>query len=239
LPKPLRLGTFIENLSRHPEGAYYADLCFLKPRATQELLGQPPSRDLRATAVYEAVTSPYRRCPSKSAVQRAEYADLKIYLANDVLVKVDRMSMQHGLEVRCPLLDRRLVELAFQLPQSLKRAGRTGKHLLKQVARDRLPARLLNYPKHGFTAPVGAWIAGPYREQFRVDVLSTHSHIGSLVDGLVVRKWFEEHVSGQSDHSYGLWALWMLEKWCCAQRGLVQHAEVAAAAQSRVSAVMG
>jgi asparagine synthase (glutamine-hydrolysing) len=218
LPKPLRLATFLENVGRDPEAAYYADLCCLKQPATQALLGRAPSRDLRATAAYEAVTGAYRRCPSTSAVQRAEYADLKIYLPNDVLVKVDRMSMQHSLEVRCPLLDRRLVELAFRLPQSLKRAGRTGKHLLKQVARRRLPAEVMSYPKHGFTAPVGSWIAGPYRERFRAEVLSADSHIASMIDARVARQWFDAHVTCQADHSFGLWALWMLERWSRAQR---------------------
>ena len=218
LPRPLRLGTFLENVGRDPEAAYYADLCCLKPRETQALLGQPGSRDLRAAAAYQTVTAAYKRCPSASVVQRAEYADLKIYLPNDVLVKVDRMSMQHSLEVRCPLLDRRLVELAFRLPQSLKRAGRTGKHLLKQIARRHLPADVVNYPKHGFTAPVGSWIAGPYREQFRADLFSPDSHVASMVDTRVARRWFDAHVRRQADHSFGLWALWMLERWSRAQR---------------------
>ena len=143
---------------------------------------------------------------------------LKIYLPNDVLVKVDRMSMQHSLEVRCPLLDRRLVELAFRLPQSLKRAGRTGKHLLKQIARRRLPSDVVNYPKHGFTAPVGSWIAGPYREQFRAELFSPDSHLASLIDARVARRWFDAHVARQADHSFGLWSLWMLERWSRAQR---------------------
>lgn len=226
LPRTLRLGTYLENVGRDPEGAYYADLCFLKPHVAHRLLGQSPSRDPRSTRLYEAVTGPYRRCPSRDPVQRAEYADLKVYLPNDVLVKVDRMSMLHSLEVRCPLLDRRLVEFAFRVPQSIKRAGRTGKHLLKQVARQRLPAELLRYPKHGFSAPVGAWIAGPYRDAFQSEVLASHSAIGSLVDIAVARRMFDQHVRRQADHSYALWALWVLERWSLAQRESVRSAAV-------------
>ncbi len=218
LPKPVRLGTFLENVGREPEGAYYADLCFMKPHVANALLGRAPSRDPRATAVYDKVTEPYRRCPSTSPVQRAQYADLKIYLPNDVLVKVDRMSMQHSLEVRCPLLDRRLVELAFRFPQSLKQAGRTGKLLLKKVARKRLPAEILDAPKKGFNAPVGAWIAGQYRETFQSEVLASGSCVASLIDLQYARRMFEAHVQGRADHSYALWALWMLERWSRAQR---------------------
>jgi asparagine synthase (glutamine-hydrolysing) len=190
----------------------------MKPHIANALLGRAPSRDPRATAVYDKVTEPYRRCPSTSPVQRAQYADLKIYLPNDVLVKVDRMSMQHSLEVRCPLLDRRLVELAFRFPQSLKQAGRTGKLLLKKVARKRLPAEILDAPKKGFNAPVGAWIAGQYRETFRSEVLASGSCVASLVDLQYARRMFEAHVQGHADHSYALWALWMLERWSRAQR---------------------
>ena len=155
---------------------------------------------------------------------------MKIYLPNDVLVKVDRMSMQHGLEVRCPLLDRRLVELAFRLPQNLKQAGRTGKHLLKRVAETRLPAELLRLPKRGFTAPVGAWITGAYRRQFEEEVLSNRSAVASLVDQSAARRMLVAHAAGKADHSFGLWALWILERWAKSQpSGAVSDGAVAEA----------
>src|SRR5439155_6527526 len=90
LPRPLRLGNVLENLSRDPAAAYYADLCFVKPADARALLGLAPTRNPDDSPVYEAVTAPYRRCPSPSAVQRAQYADLKVYMPNDPLVKVDR-----------------------------------------------------------------------------------------------------------------------------------------------------
>ena len=155
LPQPLRLGTLLQNIARDPAGAYYFDLCLVKPEVARRLLGLAPLRDLAASPVYEAVTEPYRRCPSTSPIQRAEYADLKIYLANDVLVKVDRMTMQHSIEVRCPLLDHRLIELAFRIPRKHKMPHGRSKHLLRQLARRRLPPELARLPKHGFSAPIG------------------------------------------------------------------------------------
>jgi asparagine synthase (glutamine-hydrolysing) len=218
LPRPLRLGTYLENVGRDAESAYFADLCFLKPHVARPLLGRSPSRDPRESAVYSAVTDPYRRCASSDPVQRAQYADLKVYLPNDVLVKVDRMSMQHSLEVRCPLLDHRLVELAFALPQRLKQANRRSKHLLRRVAQRHLPSELLERRKRGFTAPVAEWIAGPYATQFRDEVLAPGAAVGQLVDQTIIRRWFEEHRAGTSDYWYGLWAVWMLQKWSIAQR---------------------
>jgi asparagine synthase (glutamine-hydrolysing) len=185
----------------------------LKPDRARSLLGLSDTGDWSRSPVFEAVTEPYRRCPSTDPVQRAEYADLKIYLTNDVLVKVDRMSMAHGLEVRCPLLDRRVVEFAFRVPVATKMPRLKGKALLRRLARGRMPADVLALPKHGFTAPVAEWLAGPYARMFEADVLSPGAWTPTVVDGQEVRRLFAEHLAGRGDHSFALWAVWMLERW--------------------------
>jgi asparagine synthase (glutamine-hydrolysing) len=163
------------------------------------------------------VTAPYRRCASRNPVQRAQYSDLKIYLSNDVLVKVDRMSMMHGLEVRCPLLDHRLVEFAFRTPISTKMPRLRPKQLLRDIASTRLPRELLSQRKRGFTAPVGRWIAGPYADRFRADVFRPRSIVSSLLDKRAVETLFRDHCAGVADHSYALWAIWMLDRWDCSR----------------------
>lgn len=213
LPRPLRAGNVLENLGWPEESAYYADLCFVKPWDARALLGGRSSRDPAASPVYEAVTAPYRRCPSTSALQRAQYADLKVYLPNDPLVKVDRMSMASSLEVRCPLLDHRLVELAFRLPAERKMRGSQSKYFLRELGARRLPAGLASLPKKGFDAPIGAWIRGPYRAWFERDVLSSGSGVASLLDTGLVRQWLGEHVRGERDRSSALWTIWCLERW--------------------------
>jgi asparagine synthase (glutamine-hydrolysing) len=85
--------------------------------------------------------------------------------------------------------------------------------LLRRLARRRLPAPLLSKPKHGFTAPIGRWIAGPHARQFRDDVFGAASAIGGLMDLAAVRRMFREHQTGARNHSYALWAIWMLERW--------------------------
>jgi asparagine synthase (glutamine-hydrolysing) len=213
LPRPLRLGTLAENLGRDPAAAYYADLSFLKPANARSLMGLSPDRDPAGSPVFEQVTEPYRRCRSTDAVQRAEYADLKIYLPNDSLVKVDRMSMAHSLEVRCPLLDRRVIELAFRIPASRKQQGRQGKALLRRLARRRLPGRLWQLPKRGFTAPIGEWIAGPNAAQFRDEVLDRSAMVARHIDLAELNRRFLAHRSGLSNHGYALWSTWVLERW--------------------------
>jgi len=135
-----------------------------------------------------------------------------VSLADDMLVKVDRMSMAHSLEIRCPLLDHRLVELAFRIPTTEKFANQQPKSLLKGLAERRLPAELVHRPKSGFTAPVRSWLAGEYAGAFRDDVLSPAARTRNIVDQARVRQLFKEHQAG-CDHSFALWAVWMLERW--------------------------
>ncbi|MHC4952308.1 MAG: asparagine synthase (glutamine-hydrolyzing) [Planctomycetota bacterium] len=218
LPRFLRLGTVLDNLGGDAVDAYFSDLCFLKPREVGQLIGSDIGRDPRSTWTYGAATDAYRRCPSDSVIQRAEYADLKVYLPNDVLVKVDRMSMQHSLEVRCPLLDHRLVELAFRIPMSSKMPDLEPKHLLRRLGKRRLPPELLTMPKRGFTAPVGRWLAERFADVWTDEVLAPNSFCSTVTDIELLRRWQKEHRAGQRDRSYPLWAAWMLERWHAATR---------------------
>jgi asparagine synthase (glutamine-hydrolysing) len=221
LPRPVRLGTLLENLARDGAAAYYSDLCFLKPPAVHALLGidRDPFEGLAASVAMDA----YRRCPSSSPLQRAQYADLHVYLPNDPLVKVDRMSMANSLEIRCPLLDRQVIELAFRLPTEAKMPSLRPKHLLRQLGGRRLPREIQTLPKRGFTAPVAEWMARTYADLFRGDVLSGGASIAGLVDLGRVATLFDQHVAGHADHGYALWAVWMLERWARTQESL-RHA---------------
>ncbi len=146
-------------------------------------------------------------------VQRAEYADLKVYLPNGPLVKVDRMSMAHSLEVRCPLLDHRIIEMAFRIPVPHKLPGLQSKHLLRALAARRLPQGISTLPKRGFTAPIGEWIRGAHNDWFRSEVLSPQSEVAALLDHARLRALAEEHFAGARDHWHALWAVWVLERW--------------------------
>lgn len=217
LPRAFRLATLLDNIAVDAPSAYFADLCFTKPQLVRRLLGVRNPADYRSSRVFDAVTSHYKRCPSTEPIQRAEYADLKVYLPNDVLVKVDRMSMAHSLEVRCPLLDHRLVELAFRIPRERKMPWMKPKHLLRQIGRARLPAALHRLPKHGFSAPVGEWMATSYRAAFESEVLTPSSFASSHLDTHHVRTMLDAHVRGDADHSYALWSIWMMERWASQQ----------------------
>src|SRR5258708_18957864 len=100
----------------------------------------------------------------------------------DPRVKADRMRMAPVLEIGCPLLDRRVVELALRIPASRKQQGTQGKALLRALARRRLPGKLWQLPKRGFTVPIGQWIAGPDAKQFQDEVLDRRGALAQQID---------------------------------------------------------
>ena len=218
LPRILRIGSLLDNLGRDPAHAYYADLCFLKPRIARQLLGYSDIDAYSQTAVYDRVTEPYRRCGSEDPLQRTQYADLKIYLANDVLVKVDRMSMLSGVEVRCPLLDRRVVEYAFRVPATVKMPRLRSKHLLRKLASRRLSRDIVRRSKQGFEAPVQQWITGEFGPQLAGDLFDQNAKIRTLLDLQQLRGLYHRHRQRTADNSYPLWSAWVLERWMRLQR---------------------
>jgi asparagine synthase (glutamine-hydrolysing) len=141
----------------------------------------------------------------------AQYA--RMYLAGDVLVKVDRASMAHGLEVRAPLLDRRVVEFATALPARTKLGRRGLKHLLKGLGRRWLPADIVQRPKQGFAVPVADWLRGPLRRMGEELLGEDRVRRQGLLSPDVVRRLWREHQAGHADHRKPLWTLLTFQLW--------------------------
>ena len=146
---------------------------------------------------------------------QALYFETAARLTGDMLVKVDRMSMANSLEVRCPLLDHRLAELAARIPHAWKLRNGRGKDIFIQSVGDRLPREILHQPKRGFAVPLGKWFRGPLRNLVW-DHLTGPSFLNrGMVSPGFVRHLLEEHDRGRRDHSHQLWSLLMLELWFC------------------------
>jgi len=155
----------------------------------------------------------YARAAKSDPLNRILYVDLKTYLADDILVKVDRMSMAHGLEVRAPFLDHRLVEMVARLPGRTKVPGAATKPLLRAVLDGRIPKSAWDRPKHGFTAPIGYWVSNGLRAWVE-DRLFSRSSLGrDLFDQNALRYLWEDHLEGRGDHAHELWMLLILETW--------------------------
>ncbi|MCB0107867.1 MAG: hypothetical protein KDE53_18225, partial [Caldilineaceae bacterium] len=135
------------------------------------------------------------------------------YLAEDILTKVDRMSMAASLEARVPLLDHRIVEFALNLPPHLKLHRGQTKVILRQVMADRLPPPVLNKPKQGFSIPLKHWLCGPLRP-LMLDLLSSTSIDNrGYFQPEPIGQWVTEHLTGRANHSHRLWGLMVFELW--------------------------
>jgi asparagine synthase (glutamine-hydrolysing) len=165
----------------------------------------------------ERVYADHLRLPAVAGVRAYCALDTVSYLPGDLLVKVDRMSMAHALEVRSPLLDHRVHELASTVPNQLRVRGSEGKLLLKQLAvRRGLPGELVHRPKHGFGVPLAGWFRGQLREW--IAELLSPAGIGrrGIVRPGAGGQMLAEHLSGRVDHTVRLWNLAALELWFAA-----------------------
>lgn len=154
----------------------------------------------------------------RSALDRAVAMDLQSYLPDDILVKVDRMSMATSLESRAPFLEPRLAEFALRLPENLRVRDGRGKHLLRSVARRWLPAQAISKPKQGFAIPLDDWFRGPL-SALAADTFNSRSfQERGLVDPATAIRLNREHATGLADNGETLWQILCLELW--AQRFL-------------------
>lgn len=213
LPKPLRLKTIFENLAVADSEAFYRDLTWLRPDARRALYRAEFVADLRGFSPMEIVAAHYARNTAPDALGRSQYTDIQLYMTDDVLVKVDRMSMAHSLEVRCPLLDHRILEFAARLPSARKMTGRIGKLPLRRLAARRLPAAISRLPKRGFAIPAGRWLRTELRPIAESLLFGGNGLIAETLDRTMLRNMWQEHQSGSRDHQVFIWGLMMLGLW--------------------------
>jgi asparagine synthase (glutamine-hydrolysing) len=146
-------------------------------------------------------------------VERMQYLDMRTYLPDDILTKVDRASMAVALEARVPLLDHRVVEFSWSLPPALKGGDGLGKFLLRRVLDRYVPRELVDRPKKGFTMPIGDWLRHELRDWAEA-LLDEHrlARDGLLNPRLVRHKW-REHLEGRGEWQAQLWAILMFQSW--------------------------
>ncbi len=146
-------------------------------------------------------------------IHKLMHLDLRTYMGDDILVKVDRASMAVSLEVRTPFLDHRVVEMAARIPFRLKVKGASGKHILKRTMAGHLPREVLNRPKKGFGMPVAHWLQGPWRELLLDTLGGGRAAATGWLDQAAVDRLIDDHLSGRRDQRKPLWTLLMFRWW--------------------------
>jgi asparagine synthase (glutamine-hydrolysing) len=166
-----------------------------------------------ASAGFEELRERRRGVGGSDALDRQLRVDLGVGLPDDMLTKVDRASMAHGLEVRVPYLDHRLVEHAARLPSALKLRGGRSKAALLDVFGATLPRRVRRRAKWGFEAPLSAWLRGPLRPLVRDALARERVARSGLFDARRVGELVARHERGETDASWRIWSLVVVSEW--------------------------
>ena len=201
---------FVEASGEPPAIRHHLWMRYVAPSAIGRILGEPapPGGEL-----YGNIAGHLDGLPPMDSVTTALYLNMKLYLQDCILVKVDRASMATSLEVRTPFLDRDVADFVVPLPLHLKLRRGNSKVLLKALADRYLPSDIVHRKKQGFTVPVGEWFRGPLRPMLRDALGPARLTRQGLFDSRAVGALIAEHEAGRRNHWKELWALLVFQLW--------------------------
>lgn len=188
-------------------------MVFLQETERNRLLTRNVLREIESVDPYDFIHRHSRATESSNDITREGYIDVKTYLADNILVKVDRMSMATSLEARVPYLDHRIVEFSFSLPPEYKMRGFHTKAILKDTFWNQLPSEVQNRDKQGFSIPMKNWIKNELKPMM-MDLLNPRRIAQQgYFESAYVTKLVEDHLKGIENHSHKLWALMVFQQW--------------------------
>jgi asparagine synthase (glutamine-hydrolysing) len=204
---------FIEGAALPSDLAHTRWMTFLTAADKSQLYSPELRRELKEVDAHAFIRRYLARAGIDDPLGEQLLLDLKTYLVDDILVKVDRMSMATALEVRVPFLDYRVVELAASIPSRLKLKGWTSKHVLKQAMGSLLPPSILHKKKEGFSIPMKNWLKDELRPLL-LDALSPDRvRRRGYFNAVYIERLISEHLAGTQNHSHKLWPLVLFEIW--------------------------
>ena len=212
-----RAKRFVRAANLPPLERHHAWKEIFSAEAREELL-RSPGDGWDPVDIYRAR---YEETGGAEELARLQDVDFGIYLVDDLLVKTDRASMAHSLELRVPFLDREVASFAFALPRAQRVRGFSKKRLLRRAAEPFLPSRVTRGPKQGFSIPVAAWLRNGL-EPFAREALSPAAlDSAQLLDSEAAQGLLDAHVERREDYSRQIWGLMALSLWCQRQRAAV------------------
>jgi asparagine synthase (glutamine-hydrolysing) len=209
---PFKGRAFVKNLAREPVEAYLYTVSTIHEEEKRDLLDPRIYKEIEGYRTLDLFNDIYRNAPAADHLSRLQYLDVKTYLCEDILTKVDRASMAVSLEVRCPLLDHRFMEFAARIPKRKKLAGGKGKIIFKKALERTLPKDLLYRKKMGFAIPIREWFRKEIREYARPIILDGQASRDYLNRENIKKIW-DEHERTGIDNSSKLWTIMMLNLW--------------------------
>lgn len=213
LPKFLRAKTLLTNLSLGAAEAYANTLSLSRLPTRRRIMARDLLAELDGHRPEQMICQHYVTAPADDPLAGMMAADVNTILPDDFLAKVDRASMSCGLEVRPPLVDHELLELAARIPSHYKIRQGEKKWIFKEVYQDRLPPGMARRRKQGFEIPIDNWLRGPLRDVFQSVVLAPGSTVSTLIDQAMVRRLYREHVAQVGRHGNVLWSVLVLASW--------------------------
>jgi asparagine synthase (glutamine-hydrolysing) len=211
LPSFLRAKTALTNLSLSSQEAHFNSIAYFNGGVgvfNRAFLSQ-----INGYNPISVMQKHYDECDSGDALNRILYVDMKTYLAERMLVKMDRASMAHGLEVRNPFLDHRLIEFLATVPSTWKLRNGEKKYILKKAMAKRLPREILRRPKQGFDIPVDHWFRTKLKTSFDALLLDPSTALFDYFDRSFLEQLWREHISGRRNHGNKLWIFYIFERW--------------------------
>ena len=214
LPRPFRLKRFLSNLSHTFEQAYFRDMSFyFLPEMKEKLYRSEFKSTIKDFDAFSILGKHFKVNRNPDVTTRVQYVDIKTYLPEDILVKVDRMSMAHSLEVRAPILDHKLMEYVGSLPSNLKLKGKESKYIFKKMLEDRLPQNILYRRKQGFSIPLASWLRNEMRGFVEETLFSSQNGLSSFFNLQYIKDLWRRHLNGRQDYAYPLWGVMMFSLW--------------------------
>jgi asparagine synthase (glutamine-hydrolysing) len=220
LPHGTRGRNFLRHVTRDAHGRYLEAIGFFTADEKPVLLSEDVRRRIGGAGAEARLARHFDRFAALPWASQMMRFDAETYLPEDVLTKVDRMSMAHSLESRVPLLDNEVLQMAASLPSAFKIKNGRRKHILKEVAATLLPRDILERKKQGFGVPLNVWFRGDLRELTHDLLLSPRARQRGYFVPSTISRIVSEHTAGTRDHGFRLWQLLMFEMW---HRRFVDH----------------
>lgn len=209
-PRVFRAKATLQSLSRSPLEGYFNSISFFRPDDKDRLFTPEFRASLNGYDSIGVLEQYYNRANTDDLLSRIQYVDMKTYLPDDILTKVDRASMAVSLEVRAPLLDHKLMERVATMPSSIKLRGRVGKYILKKSMESILPREILYRRKQGFAIPIDQWFRSELKDLAYESLFRSND---GILDVNFLKKIWQQHQSGHYDRSAHLWSILMFRRW--------------------------